>query len=164
MGGEAADGAGEGVATASVSAAVPSRTDEWRPRVINSFGRGLRRKLDGAFLVAALRLRDRAACRALFAGLEADGLARLGATRYRAADAAGSERVCRRAGGVAAFTAIGNPVTTICPGFDHLDVKQAAVIVVHEALHFAGLPESPATRGAMNSTEINELVAERCGL
>ena len=162
--GEAADGAGGGLAAASVSAVAPSRTDEWRPRVINTFDAGMRRKLDRAFRVAALRLRERAACRALFAGLEADGLSRLGATRYRAAESAGDGRVCRRAGGVAAFTAIGNPVTTICPSLDHLNVRQAAVILVHEALHFAGLPESPPTRGAMTSTEINDRIAERCGL
>lgn len=117
-----------------------------------------------AFRLAAERLGDSPRCAAMFSRLGADGLARLRENRYLPAAGTGVERVCSRGVGAAAFTTVGNSRTVICPGFGRLDPKQAAVIVLHEALHSAGLPESPQTPGAMTSAEINDWVADRCGL
>jgi hypothetical protein len=147
------------VTTASVSG-----LDEMRPLVQGRSDDRLRNKLDLAFRIAAQRLHDRRSCRALFSELGTDGLGRLRNTRYQSAEEVGGERVCHRGAGVAAYTAVGNSRTVVCPGFGSLNPKQAAVIVLHEALHFAGLPESPSTPGAMNPAEINEMVADRCGL
>jgi hypothetical protein len=138
--------------------------DDLRPLIVGRFNAGGRLGLESAFRVAAERLHSRGTCRALFSELGTDGLARLRDTRYQAAAEVGAERVCRRGTGVAAFTAVGSPRTIVCPGFDSLTVKQAAVIILHEALHFAGLPEGPPTPGAMSSTEINDMIADRCGL
>jgi hypothetical protein len=148
----------------SVVTASAPELDAIEPRIQGYLDGHLRDELKVAFRIADHRLRDFPRCSQLFDDLGADGGARLRATRYQSAVEVGGERICRRGAGVAAFTAVGNPRTIICPGFGRLDVKKAAVIVLHEALHFAGLPESPPTPGAMNSSEINDRIADRCGL
>ena len=45
-----------------------------------------------------------------------------------------------------------------------MTVNEAAMLLLHEALHYAGLPERPVHRGAMSSKEISTLVRNRCGL
>jgi len=42
--------------------------------------------------------------------------------------------------------------------------EQAAMVVIHEALHHAGLPERPHDKKAMTSGQINDMVREACGL
>ena len=41
--------------------------------------------------------------------------------------------------------------------------ETAAVAVIHEALHHAGLTEAPHDRLAMTSIEITEMVEDACG-
>ena len=63
-----------------------------------------------------------------------------------------------------AFTEVGSSVTYLCRDFGRLAPEQAAIRLVHEALHHAGLPEAPADPTALASAEINELVARDCRL
>jgi len=115
-----------------------------------------------AFPVALRRLLAVPDCRGLFDGLSVGGDAALRRTLYYPPSALGFDRPCRL-GGIA-FTATGRVQTGLCPRFAVLPVERAALVLIHEALHFAGLPESPPTPGAMTSTEINDRIAERCGL
>jgi len=148
----------------SVTTASLPRLEEMEPRVQGGFDEHLHGKLSVAFRLAAQRLSDRPRCAKMFRELDTDGHARLLGTRYQEASTVGGEEMCRRGPGVAAYTAVDNSRTIVCPGFGRLTPKQAAVIVLHEALHFAGLAESPPTPGAMSPAEINEWVADRCGL
>jgi hypothetical protein len=69
--------------------------------------------------------------------------------------------VCYRRHAVA-FTRVGTSTTWICPVFDKLVSLDAALILIHEALHFAGLPELPGTPGALESSQIQEMVVANC--
>ena len=91
-------------------------------------------------------------------------LARLCAIRCHSVAGTGGERVCSRGLGAAAFTLVGSPRTVVCPGFDRLAIEEAAVIVLHEALHSAGLGERPLDPDAPNGGEINRLIRVACGL
>jgi hypothetical protein len=106
----------------------------------------------------AQRLHERPRCAQL--GDLADGRSFAGHLVPDAAEVA--VRLCHRGVGVAAFIVVATPYGHL-PGFAD-STPAAAVIVIHEALHFAGLPESPQTPGAMSPAEINEMVADRCGL
>jgi hypothetical protein len=141
-----------------------ARIDEARPRILGAPDARLRVKLGVAFRIAGQRPRDVPECAQLFTGLNADGVALLGSTLYQSVADTGGERVCGRGLDAAAFTMVRSPRTIVCPAFDRLTVEDAAVVVLHEALHFAGLPESPPTPGAMKSNEINDRIADRCGL
>ena len=114
-----------------------------------------------ALVVAKDRLEVSALCRALFDPLGADGSEFLGRTYYQPATYLNEQRVCRRA---SAFTMVGNAVTRVCRSFARLPTNRAAATLIHEALHFAGLPESPAHPGAPSSGEINHRVAQSCDL
>jgi hypothetical protein len=140
------------------------RIDEARPRILGAPDARLRVKLGVAFRIAGQRPRDVPECAQLFTGLNADGVALLGSTLYQSVADTGGERVCGRGLDAAAFTMVRSPRTIVCPAFDRLTVEDAAVVVLHEALHFAGLPESPLTPGAVSSSEINDRIADRCGL
>ncbi|MCG6947754.1 MAG: hypothetical protein LJE93_02410 [Acidobacteria bacterium] len=45
-----------------------------------------------------------------------------------------------------------------------LSDEQAAMVIIHEALHHAGLSEYPKDPDAMTSRAINGMVSEKCGL
>ena len=67
--------------------------------------------------------------------------------------------------GTVAYTLVGGgPATWLCHEFSRLTDKQAAKIIIHEALHHAGLGEWPRDPDAMRSTAINAMVKKRCGL
>ena len=65
-------------------------------------------------------------------------------------------------GGVTAFTQVGSRVTRLCPSFGDLDREAAALLLIHEALHSAGMPESPSSAGALTPSEINRMVKRAC--
>lgn len=147
----------------AVRASLP-RPDDLRPRIEGGFDARTRCKLNEAFRLAAERVSDLRTCAALFDDLGADGLACLRATRYQSVADTGGDRVCGRSLGAAAFTMVKSPRTIICPAFGRLTVEDAAVIVLHEALHFAGQTEWPRDPDAPNGGQINRMVREACGL
>jgi hypothetical protein len=158
-----APGAGD-LAVGSVTTASVPGPSEIRPRILGGFDVRTRVRLTVALRLADERLRNLPACSSLFDDLGADGLTRLRATRYQSVADVGGERVCGRGLGAAAFTTVGNLRTVICPGFDRLGSDEAAVIVLHEALHSAGLGEWPLDPDGQNGGEINRMVRLACGL
>jgi hypothetical protein len=154
--------AGQG--SGSVTTASLRGPDVIRPLIQGGFDARIRGKLNVAFRLAAQRLRELPECSQLFAELSTDGLARLRATRYQSVADTGGDRVCGRGLDAAAFTMVNSPRTIICPAFDRLTVEDAAVIVLHEALHSAGQTEWPLDPNAPNSGQINRMVRAACGL
>ena len=63
-----------------------------------------------------------------------------------------------------ALTEVGGRVTWVCQGFAELTDHRAAMVVIHEALHYAGLTEAPLDPAGMRSPEINAMVEEACAL
>lgn len=112
--------------------------------------------------IAESRIRLLPACRQMFSDLGHDGLDRLGGTRYTSASLIEEKRFCRDR--ASAFTAVGHPVTRLCRSFARLAPDRAAAVLLHEALHFAGMTESPADPEALSSAEINHLVEKSCRL
>jgi hypothetical protein len=122
----------------------------------------LRSRLETGFPLALERLRREPGCGQLFGDLDAEGPVVLATSIYLMPDPAQTERMCDR--GVIAITRIGQPATYLCPGFARLGGEQAAIALLHEGLHYAGLPERPPDPQALSSSEINLVVRSRCGL
>ena len=112
--------------------------------------------------LALERVREDPACSALFSNFAASGVEKMARTFYVAPSAVERREFC--VGGVTAFTQVGSRVTRLCPAFGDMDRRNAALTLIHEALHSAGMPESPSTDGAMTPGEINDLVGTACGL
>ncbi len=148
-------------------------TDADRPRSLQTLGGvrepwiqaelapATRRRLSAAFSTALLRLRRQASCRQLFETFGVDGVEVLARTFYYRASARDEQLVCR---GAAAFTSVRGRVTRVCRSFRLLTEDQAAVVLIHEALHQAGMDEKPRDPGALDSAQINDLVAASCML
>lgn len=117
-------------------------------------------RLQSAVEIAAERIEKLEECSDLFANLGADGLEMLHTTMYFPARAVNKkDGVCRRS---AAYTTVGGKLTFVCPEFSNLSNDRAAMYVVHEALHHAGLTEKPQDRRALTSLQINTMVATKC--
>jgi hypothetical protein len=132
-----------------------------KPRVIGELPTRVRYRLELAFPVAVQRVREVESCRALFADLGADGLLKLERTIYLPPQP-GEGRSCRSR--VVAFTGVGTPHTRLCPAFGGLANDRAAIGLIHEALHFAGLGERPSDPHGMSPLQINTMVERACGL
>jgi hypothetical protein len=152
--------AGSALAADLPALASAALTGEPREQAALPFAVSL--NLRRAYPVAMRRLLAVPECRGLFDGLALGGDVALRRTLYYPPEALGVERVCRLGGN--AFTAVGRVQTGLCPRFARLPVERAALVLIHEALHLAGLPERPQTPGAMTTTEINDRIADRCGL
>jgi len=118
-------------------------------------------KIRTGFAVAVPRATNVGACAALFRDLGADPVELLGRSLYYPAASNGDNPAC--ANGMMAFTSVGTPVTWVCDRLRRLSTEKAALALLHEALHFAGLPEQPHDPNAMTSSEINDMVKDRCG-
>jgi hypothetical protein len=68
-----------------------------------------------------------------------------------------------RGADILAYTKVGGTPTWICRNFARISIESAAVAVIHEALHHAGLEERPHDRLAMSSVEITDMVKDKCG-
>lgn len=149
--------------TALVFASLPENTVPVpAARAFSSMQPGLRRQLDAAFDLAHQAIDGVPACRRLFSELDQPASLSLRYTLYVPASGLQEQRICAR--GVSAFTEVGSRVTYLCRGFGRLAAPQAAMTLVHEALHLAGLEEAPNLPDALSSAEINGLVASSCRL
>jgi hypothetical protein len=119
-----------------------------------------RARLASAFSLAVSRVAGRPECAGLFSDLGADGAEMLTSSLYFPAPAAKRASTCRRA---VAFTRVGAAPTFLCDQFHSLTDDHAALVLVHEALHHAGLTESPADPSGKSSSAINEMVRKACG-
>jgi len=130
------------------------------PRIYGNLPEASVRNLRVGYSLALRMLQPAGTCASLFEPLSASGLESLTSTFY--AVPAGSERTstCRR--GAVAFTVPGSRVTKLCPRYGALHPRDAALVLVHEALHAAGLPERPPTPEAASSEEIDLMVERVC--
>jgi len=121
----------------------------------------VRSRVESSFALATLRLKDLPECAGLFSDFGANGLEVLSSTLYYPASAAQEKRACRGAWG---YTTVGTAPTYLCRRFSRMSEKKGAMILIHEALHHAGMGEFPQDRNALSSAAINSLVEDACGL
>jgi hypothetical protein len=121
-----------------------------------------RRKLSHGYALAAGRVRNQPSCRSLFSKLGADGLDLLEETLYLPASKRSERRICNHASRT--FTRVGSDVTMLCGNFEDLPDRVAAVLLIHEALHFAGLDDEKHDPDGLSSKEINTMIEHACGL
>jgi len=141
-----------------------------KPFIHPSLAPQIRANLENALDLAAERVREIEACGDLFTRLGANGLDMLNTSLYLQADSLqGRVRICGRDGAASswggktlAYTQVGAASTWICRSFARVPADNAAVTVIHEALHHAGLTEWPADRTAMTSEQITRLVKKAC--
>jgi hypothetical protein len=130
-----------------------------QPHIMGFVPPKVKHRLTGAWDVALRRLKDEPGCRAIFARLGTTGEDALAGAVYRDAGEGGD---C--SGKVRALTCVGCPQIRLCRSFAELNVTGAAVIVLHEALHTAGMRESPALPDALTAWQINQVVTQNCRL
>jgi len=133
------------------------------PKLDASISGPLRARLRSAFDLAVQRVQEVESCSALFVSLRHNGVEMLRNTRYSVAAAAIARDACSKQD-IVAFTAVGSPATRVCPSFQQLPPTAAAMILLHEALHYAGLRERPVHPDGLWPAEINALVRKGCGL
>ena len=131
------------------------------PRINRSMSSRLRSTLQSAFAVAVQKLSDEPKCRELFSDLGTDGVTMLSNTLYYPASLKMEQQVCPRAFG---YTLVGGAPTWVCRWFGQLSDRRAAKVLLHEALHHAGLDERPHDPDGLPPAAIDELVADACGL
>ena len=132
---------------------------------------GVREKLEAGFDLAVERVRENQACADLFTRLGADGIDMLKTALYLPVHSYHHEiAVCGRdpatnswGAKILAYAKVGGTPTWLCRHFSRVSTETAAIAVIHEALHHAGLTEWPLDREAMSSAEITEMVANACG-
>lgn len=145
-------------AGAAFNAVIRPRANPWvQPKTDPR----LREKIAAAARLAALRIEEIPECAEMFSALGADGIDVLQSTLYfpinhpiRRVDFCPMNM---------AYTFVGGPATWLCPDFKRLPTERAALILIHEALHHAGLSEHPVDPDGMTSPAINKMVKRRCG-
>lgn len=121
----------------------------------------VRARIESSFELAKQRLTEVAECGDLFADLGGNGIEALRSTLYYPASAAQEKKLCRGAWG---YTTVGSAPTFLCRKFSRISEKKGAMILIHEALHHAGMGEFPQHGDGLTSAAINTLVEDRCGL
>jgi hypothetical protein len=101
-------------------------------------------------------------CRALFDDLYVDALHALGLGHYQTAQSVPEKARC--APGVAAATGVGRTRIVLCQHFNTLPRRTKTAILIHEALHTAGLDEAPHDPDGQTSREITQMVEKACSL
>jgi len=132
------------------------------PRIGAEMSDRNRERLESSFQVAIDRVRGVPECRELFTELGADGFDTITKIYFTPIGIHGARaNVCKDS---VAYTFVGGGPIWLCRKFSRLTDKQAAMIIIHEALHHAGLSERPRDPDGMTSAGINRMVAKRCGL
>jgi len=121
-----------------------------------SFGAPL---LRSGYRVALRKVDAVDSCQALFTRLGSDGVEVLQSTTYTMASGEWQEHVCR---GAEAFTTVGGSRVWLCRGFGWMEDGEAATVLLHEALHNAGLGERPLDPSGPTADEIDEMVKRAC--
>ncbi len=140
-----------------VSIAVNETVQPWIHGGMND---GLRDSVEVAFEIAAQRVQEIETCSDLFAEFGVDAMEALDKAVYMPVFS--SHKVKKVCGRNLAYTFVGAPTTFICPKFERVSDQHAAMVLIHEALHTAGLEEAPTTPGAKTSQQINSMVAKSC--
>lgn len=117
-------------------------------------------QLESAFVDAVDRLRTSEACRQLFSELDLEAERALDFAIFYAASPLEEATICRHS---VAFARHGRGPIRLCRRFAALSSEQAAEVVLHEALHRAGLPECHTDPDAEDPVEIHVRVVHACG-
>jgi hypothetical protein len=149
------------VANAEASTASASSDQAISPWIHPNMPSSVRDKLTTGFEIAVDRVSTVPQCAELFERLGADPFETLKTGLYFPATPARETKTCRRS---YAQTRVGEAPTWICRRITSYSDTQAAMVVIHEALHHAGLTERPHDRKAMSSGQINTMVQKACGL
>jgi hypothetical protein len=154
---------GVGVATPSDVAVSSNPIVHFAPRIDPGLSDNNRERLVSAFQLAVDRVQEVPECREMFTKLGADGIDTITKTYYAPIGIHGARaNVCN---GSVAYTFVGGKGPTwLCREFSRLSDKKAAMIIIHEALHHAGLTERPKDPQGMTSAGINRMVSKKCGL
>ena len=164
-----------GIAAPAVAAVAVSGSLEYHapvePWIHHKMDPKVRARLEAGFDLAVERVREIEACADLFTRLGADGIDMLKTGLYLPVFSYRHEIVvCGRDPAVnswgaknLAYTKVGGTPTWICRHFSRVSTETAAIAVIHEALHHAGLNEKPHDRMAKSSIEITEMVTNACG-
>ncbi len=148
------------VASSVVTSAAPARDMPAVPRINRHVPEDVRSKVEAGFELALQRVQRVPACADLFADLGVDGTDVLSATLYYKAELKMEKRVCP---GALAYALVGGAPTWLCRRFARLSDERAAAILLHEALHHAGMDEWPHDPQAAPASAIDELVTKACG-
>lgn len=132
------------------------------PRIDPGIALRNRRKITVSFRIAVKRVVEVPECRAMFTELGADAPAALGNLFFL--PIGWHELKPHVCADVSVYTLVGGGPVWVCREFSRLSDSQAAVIIIHEALHHAGLTERPHDTDGMTSGAINHMVVKRCGL
>jgi hypothetical protein len=138
---------------------APWLTPEVSPRAARDIPPQVYQVFVRSYAFAAEQVRSRPACKDLFSALGADGSDILEKTYYLRSK---TEDHALCVSGVAAYTHVRDQRCWLCPRFAGLSVSAGAMILLHEALHRAGLPEDPRNETALNSFGINHMVHQAC--
>ena len=163
----AANDDGEPAAARAVNANVPdssvqpARLMRTRPWIHGTMSAEVTDKLEAAIDIANDRVARLPSCAALFSNLGADASEILQSVLYLPAPPESEASACRHA---MAHTFVGDSRTWVCRAITKVSDSQAAMVIIHEALHHAGLSERVRDRRSKTSTDINELVSVRCRL
>lgn len=130
------------------------------PRINRNMSSRLRSALEAGFALAVQKLSQQPQCRQLFSDLGADGVEMLSNTLYYQASLKMEKQVCPRALG---YTLVGGAPTWVCQQFARLNDRRAAAVLLHEALHHAGIDEWPHDPEGPTPAAIDELVSDACG-
>jgi hypothetical protein len=128
-------------------------------------GRGFSAKDAFALKLAykgAIKRLGKESCRALFDNLNLAGLQALSRSRYQAVRSETERAYCAR--GVHAYTAVGRDQIVICRHFHTLHQRTKEGVLIHEALHTAGMSEAPHDPDSETPEEITERVEKACSL
>jgi len=131
------------------------------PRINRKVPPRLRSTLESGFELAVQKLSQEPMCRDLFEDFGVDGLNMLSTTLYYQADLKMEKQLCPRA---VAFTVVGGAPTWVCEQFAKLNDRRAAKVLLHEALHHAGMDEWPHDPEGLTPSAIDDLVEQACGL
>jgi hypothetical protein len=106
------------------------------------------------------RLRELSECNRLFRPLAVDGREILRRTLYYPAECVIQNDLFES---VVAYTYVGVSQTWLCRQFSDLPEEWAAMVLIHEALHRAGLGERPRNPEGLHSSDIDVMVSQACG-
>ena len=123
----------------------------------------LRFKIENGLHRARQALEKRPACRDLFRDLGAEGTASLSSLRFHLATPEQTRSICRERSAVLFSTLHGHEVGVCATQFSKIPAGHTAPLLLHEALHRAGLQEQPHSPDALRSGEVTALVREMCG-
>lgn len=115
-----------------------------------------------AFRLAFERVIRVPECMALFNGLNKSGHTALMSTSYSSSRPGPERALCNR--GILAVAQAGGSEIRLCPKLQTLSHEGVAAILIHEALHTAGLGEYPVSPEAPTSEQITLAVLEACSL